>query len=249
MLIEIQSSDNAFTIVNRGQEMETRPKLYECVQQKQGDETLVEVRQVHTKETLFYAVPIDQISVNGTVYGTYEELSSVLTPILFNKGGGSGGGAVSGDFIPLSGTEVGKPAGKIKQKDEILLTDYTEKDLIPKKYADLQHSYSTTETKTGGTWIDGKPIYKKYITVDIPANNPNPVGYVITNTVVIDFEKAYLKTLESNYAHAHGKGDNSIYDWSFSKDVTNGQLLVAPKTAHTTIRTVSGVLFYTKTTD
>ena len=26
-------------------------------------------------------------------------------------------------------------------------------------------SYSTTETKTGGTWIDGKPIYKKYITI------------------------------------------------------------------------------------
>lgn len=71
----------------------------------------------------------------------------------------------------------------------------------------------------------------------------------MTNCTIIDFEKAYLKTLESDYAHAHGKGDNSIYDWSFSKNVTNGQLLVAPKTTHTTIRTVSGVLFYTKTTD
>lgn len=35
---------------------------------------------------------------------------------------------------------------------------------VQKKYTDLQHSYSTTETKTGGTWIDGKPIYRKVFT-------------------------------------------------------------------------------------
>lgn len=27
----------------------------------------------------------------------------------------------------------------------------------------MQHSYSTDETLTGGTWIDGKPIYRKVI--------------------------------------------------------------------------------------
>lgn len=32
-------------------------------------------------------------------------------------------------------------------------------------------SYSTSETKTGGTWIDGKPIYRKVLTgTVIPSN-------------------------------------------------------------------------------
>ena len=38
---------------------------------------------------------------------------------------------------------------------------------------DLNHnlSYSTTETLTGGTWIDGKPIYRRVIQGNF---NPNP---------------------------------------------------------------------------
>jgi len=35
------------------------------------------------------------------------------------------------------------------------IKDYT------KDYVDAKNSYSTTETLTGGTWIDGKPIYRK----------------------------------------------------------------------------------------
>ena len=33
-----------------------------------------------------------------------------------------------------------------------------------KGYVDNSNSYSTQEVKTGGTWIDGKPIYRKVIT-------------------------------------------------------------------------------------
>ena len=33
-----------------------------------------------------------------------------------------------------------------------------------KGYVDNSNSYSTNEVKTGGTWIDGKPIYRKVIT-------------------------------------------------------------------------------------
>jgi len=35
------------------------------------------------------------------------------------------------------------------------IKDYT------KDYVDAKNSYSTTETLTGGTWVDGKPIYRK----------------------------------------------------------------------------------------
>ena len=47
--------------------------------------------------------------------------------------------------------------------------NYTDNTYIQKLYADKQHSYSTTEIKTGGTWIDGKPIYTiTQFTADTP---------------------------------------------------------------------------------
>lgn len=36
-------------------------------------------------------------------------------------------------------------------------------DYIQKQYTDKQHSYSTKEELTGGTWINGKPVYKKTV--------------------------------------------------------------------------------------
>ncbi|MGG5209129.1 hypothetical protein ACQWU4_09270 [Chryseobacterium sp. MIQD13] len=39
-------------------------------------------------------------------------------------------------------------------------------DYIQKVYADRQHSYTTKEEETGGTWINGKPVYKKTLFLD-----------------------------------------------------------------------------------
>jgi hypothetical protein len=39
--------------------------------------------------------------------------------------------------------------------------NYDDNSFIQKKYADKQHSYTTKEELTGGTWINGKPVYKK----------------------------------------------------------------------------------------
>ena len=39
-----------------------------------------------------------------------------------------------------------------------------------KDYVDNSNSYSTEEIKTGGTWIDGKPIYRKVITATLQTN-------------------------------------------------------------------------------
>ncbi len=39
-------------------------------------------------------------------------------------------------------------------------------DYIQKQYADKQHSYTTREELTGGSWINGKPVYKKTIVFD-----------------------------------------------------------------------------------
>ena len=50
--------------------------------------------------------------------------------------------------------------------------DYV-KDYVEEQIADAQ-SYSTEETLTGGTWIDGKPIYRKVIL------NPTPNTVLLT---------------------------------------------------------------------
>ena len=50
-------------------------------------------------------------------------------------------------------------------------------------------SYSTTEQKTGGTWIDGKPIYKKTFSFTTNGSNTNTaVQHGISNLdVIIDY--------------------------------------------------------------
>lgn len=45
--------------------------------------------------------------------------------------------------------------------------------------ADITGSYSTTETKTGATWIDGKPIYRKTITGTAPSTANTEKGFAI----------------------------------------------------------------------
>ena len=45
-------------------------------------------------------------------------------------------------------------------------------------------SYSTTEQKTGGVWIDGKPIYRKVISNTLP----NSGGNILIGTLSTDIE-------------------------------------------------------------
>lgn len=48
---------------------------------------------------------------------------------------------------------------------------YMDESYVQKKYVDKKLSYSNAEVKTGGTWINGKPIYRKTVVFDtIPSN-------------------------------------------------------------------------------
>lgn len=47
----------------------------------------------------------------------------------------------------------------------------------------LQTTYSTEETKTGATWIDGKPIYRK-VYHDVLLDGPNSTEWYETNVPV-----------------------------------------------------------------
>jgi hypothetical protein len=48
------------------------------------------------------------------------------------------------------------------------------------------NSYSQTETFTGGTWIDGKPIYRKVLPFTVPGLLDPPTGLLITHNLNID---------------------------------------------------------------
>lgn len=49
-------------------------------------------------------------------------------------------------------------------------------------YTDAQISYSTSEVKTGATWIDGKPIYRKVVNCGaLPNNIRKSIAHNITN--------------------------------------------------------------------
>ena len=51
-----------------------------------------------------------------------------------------------------------------------------------KDYVDNSNSYSTQEVKTGGTWIDGKPIYRKVVNVGtLPDKTSKTVLHNIQN--------------------------------------------------------------------
>lgn len=48
---------------------------------------------------------------------------------------------------------------------------YMDESYVQKKYIDKKLSYSNNEVKTGGKWINGKPIYRKTVVFDtIPSN-------------------------------------------------------------------------------
>lgn len=45
----------------------------------------------------------------------------------------------------------------------------------------LDTDYSTTETKTGATWINGKPIYRKVYVRTLTSTFPTSDQFIITN--------------------------------------------------------------------
>lgn len=108
-------------------------------------------------------------------------------------------------------------------------------------------SYSTTEQKTGGTWVNGKPIYKKTVDVGtMPNNTRKQVAHGISN---LDFiismsgsaygNGTYLPIPYTDTASANGLG---LYASSTDLILFTSANLSYLTTSYVTI-------WYTKTTD
>ena len=62
-------------------------------------------------------------------------------------------------------------SGLVENQQDNVLNDV-------KDYVDNSNSYSTEEVKTGGTWIDGKPIYRKVLFGSITATTQDIVHQI-----------------------------------------------------------------------
>ena len=111
-----------------------------------------------------------------------------------------------------------------------------------KEYVDSSNSYSTDEVKTGGKWIDGKPIYRKVVDVGTLPNATNKtVLHNIQNIDSVVNLKLIAKDNTNNIICNFGGKELSIY-------VDNSNIIIKTDNNFTGYTSYS-VIEYTKTTD
>lgn len=76
--------------------------------------------------------------------------------------------------------------------DELIIYDVSEGESKKIQVQNLNNpNYSTTEQKTGGTWIDGKPIYRQAINIVTSSSSASATETII-NTAT---DYSYLETI------------------------------------------------------
>ena len=122
-----------------------------------------------------------------------------------------------------------------------------------KDYVDNSNSYSIEEVKTGGTWIDGKPIYRKaltatlqtdeqVLTIEISPQLKSIVGIrgILTTSLHVDFPIPYC--------FVDGSSVNQVYVYCQGLNL----IIIPRSTSGNYFKagcTIRAILEYTKTTD
>ena len=122
-----------------------------------------------------------------------------------------------------------------------------------KDYVDNSNSYSTEEVKTGGTWIDGKPIYRKVLTttlqtdeqiltIEISPQLKSIVGIrgILTTSQNVDFPIPYC--------FVDGSSVNQVYVYCQGLNL----IIIPRSTSGNYFKvgcTIRAIIEYTKTTD
>ena len=86
--------------------------------------------------------------------------------------------------------------------DEYFGATYVDNSYIQKKYVDQANSYSTEETKTGGTWTNGKPIYRRVFYDTLSGGTPVGDGSILTKIIDINIEK--IVTSQTEFVNSGG---------------------------------------------
>ncbi|WP_374440645.1 hypothetical protein [Epilithonimonas sp.] len=108
-------------------------ELYRNSASNEDSETLlVSARNVTNRDYLFSNVAVESIEVDGEVYGSFEDLADVLAPILFKKGGGTGGGGTGN--VWETDLFLAYPLGKYSAGMTVATTGKTNEEIIRDAY-------------------------------------------------------------------------------------------------------------------
>lgn len=109
------------------------------------------------------------------------------------------------------------------------------------------NSYSTSETNTGGTWVDGKTIYKKTLSFNNTAiGNGTTLAHNISSISEIVKAEGHLNA-NGTYIGFPSTTNNSSNDLSFRVDTTQIQWFGNDSWGAQTSRTIYITIWYTKT--
>ena len=127
----------------------------------------------YVNDTLFMNAP-NSNATNGSQLRALVNIGSgdnvKIKDIVNARGGETTHGKQKAVYVYIKAT-----SGLAENQQENVLNDV-------KGYVDNSNSYSTNEVKTGGKWIDGKPIYRKTIDCGaLPNTSYKNVNHNITN--------------------------------------------------------------------
>ena len=126
-------------------------------------------------------------------------------------------------------------------------------DVVPEGYEKVEDKgevYSTEEQKIG-TWIDGKPLYRKVISSTLPKVTTENVEAKKTVSIDADIGTGFIET-------AYCNKDNQMLPMPFiftggqvikSYIDLNGTIILSSNTTYTNDQPVTIIVCYTKTTD
>lgn len=119
----------------------------------------------------------DSFNINSVDLNTSDEFNIGISPTALNLTLSSFGSLYFDEFgldISMNNPSSRGIRSTLDYSNNITQYDYTQKIYVDKT-VNTANSYSTTETPTGGTWINNSPIYR---IVKLTAN-PNPAGIVV----------------------------------------------------------------------
>lgn len=108
----------------------------------------------------------------------------------------------------------------------------------------------STEEKRIGTWLDGKPIYRKTMAITFPNNTTTSTAHGINNIdTITDLKAKWYDTSDKKFFNSNLRYDSSSVYIKINADKSN--IIIEGKGTDWSARTNDGYIsiYYTKTTD
>lgn len=122
-------------------------------------------------------------------------------------------------------------------------------DYIQKQYADSQHSYTTKETKTGGLWINNKPVYKKTLSLNqVPRNGEIMLDKIFEDMETIISNQMFTESSSENITFAGNQWRSKVFV-TLEKNLVKFEMANTPDYDYSQIDSFTLTLEYTKKAD